>query len=520
MEEKFYLDDFELSLQDQANDFKMAPSKKVWQGIYNGLHPGRRWPSITMSIVLLSAVLSIGFINSKKNHLTASNSTQTANISTSVVAGNFQDKTAQVSSAALPILAGNRPSLLIQTTAASGKSVTEKADAGYITKMGNGEDETVVQTTGRQPATVASSAAANKIIKESNIPDHDGVKEKSLPVTTFQENAEPILELQPVINEEISVIEIPVHNDLTRNIESGDLSQSEIQESGSISSFLAGSITNNSVKTFKPSSFPLKKIGHANNLMITKNAELKAVRRKFSKIKWTYYAAPFVSTVRISGEKNTQNLVSGLATPLPQVNQKGLNIEKSAALGFEAGMQMNYKLTKKMSLTAGAHFTRSGYNIISNIVHPVLSTVVFRDPNSGNIYSRSFVSVYGDGSGASKELLHNYNYQASLPVGIQYTLFGTDKVQFNINASVEPSRVLKADAFVLSSDGRNYVSVPDLIRKWNIGTNFGPYVSFRSSKLVWNIGPNIRYQWLSTFQDSYTIKQHLIDYGIRLGISR
>ncbi len=63
MEEKFYLDDFELSLKEHANQFKMAPSKKVWQGIYNDLHPGRRWPSVMMSLLLISSVIFIGYIN-------------------------------------------------------------------------------------------------------------------------------------------------------------------------------------------------------------------------------------------------------------------------------------------------------------------------------------------------------------------------------------------------------------------------------------------------------------------------
>ena len=63
MEEKFYLDDFELSLQEQANQFKMVPAKKVWQGIYNDIHPGRRWPSVMVSLILIFSIVFVGYIN-------------------------------------------------------------------------------------------------------------------------------------------------------------------------------------------------------------------------------------------------------------------------------------------------------------------------------------------------------------------------------------------------------------------------------------------------------------------------
>ena len=79
--------------------------------------------------------------------------------------------------------------------------------------------------------------------------------------------------------------------------------------------------------------------------------------------------------------------------------------------------------------------------------------------------------------------------------------------------------VIKSNAYILSSDGKNYVNDPDLLRKLNMSSNFGFFVSFTSAKFKWQIGPNVRYQWLSTYKKDYTVKEHLIDYGIRIGIS-
>ena len=68
MERKFYTDNFEKLLKENADQFKMYPSKKVWHGLYNDLHPGKRWPSITMSILFLFSLVIIGHLNTGNNY--------------------------------------------------------------------------------------------------------------------------------------------------------------------------------------------------------------------------------------------------------------------------------------------------------------------------------------------------------------------------------------------------------------------------------------------------------------------
>ena len=63
MERRFSMNDFEQSLKEHADEFKMIPSKRVWHGIYNDLHPGRRWPSIAMSLSLVFVLIVIGYLD-------------------------------------------------------------------------------------------------------------------------------------------------------------------------------------------------------------------------------------------------------------------------------------------------------------------------------------------------------------------------------------------------------------------------------------------------------------------------
>ncbi len=70
MEKKFYSDNFEDLLRENADQFKMYPSKKVWQGIYNNVRPGTRWPSLAMSILFIFSLVIIGHLNTQQSEHT------------------------------------------------------------------------------------------------------------------------------------------------------------------------------------------------------------------------------------------------------------------------------------------------------------------------------------------------------------------------------------------------------------------------------------------------------------------
>ncbi|MGH2564215.1 MAG: hypothetical protein ACRDE8_17540, partial [Ginsengibacter sp.] len=213
----------------------------------------------------------------------------------------------------------------------------------------------------------------------------------------------------------------------------------------------------------------------------------------------------------------SSNIVNN--SPAIAINQKEYNVLHNPALGFEGGFQMNYEFVKKLKVTAGMDVTYSGYNIVSNEVHPTFATLYLKDPRTSIVYSKSYITHYGNGAGQTAVSLKNYNLQASIPVGFQYEFLGNNNLRFNAGADFEPSVVVKSNAYILSSDGNNYLNDRDLLRKLNMSSNFNVFVTFTSNKFKWQIGPNIRYQWLSTYKKDYTVKEHLIDYGIRVSIS-
>jgi hypothetical protein len=186
--------------------------------------------------------------------------------------------------------------------------------------------------------------------------------------------------------------------------------------------------------------------------------------------------------------------------------------------GFEVGTAVNYKLSKQLQFITGLQVNYSGYNIKTNTTHPILSTLILNGVSGPSAYSA--VSLYGNHTGDEKTRLKNYSVQASLPLGLQYIFAENDNVLFGAQATFQPSFAISNKAYLLSTDERNYITDPDLLRTWNMSTNFGAFISFKSNSFKWQIGPQVHYQLLSTYTKNYALKEHLLDYGIRFGISK
>src|SRR6187455_3478619 len=65
MERQINNGDFEKLLRDNANQYRMYPSEKVWKGIHSSLHTRRRWYGLTAAFMLLvtGSIVSIIIYN-------------------------------------------------------------------------------------------------------------------------------------------------------------------------------------------------------------------------------------------------------------------------------------------------------------------------------------------------------------------------------------------------------------------------------------------------------------------------
>jgi hypothetical protein len=511
MERRFSMNDFEQSLKEHVDEFKMIPSKRVWHGIYNDLHPGRRWPSIAMSLSLVFVLIVIGYLDTHNG----SQKLNSDNIPAKSQNVTVQSKTVEVYK---PVQKATPQKSVSFNADISGPAVRQPKNVG--SKPGNNSN---AETNNTNTETIINNSPSG-----NNNLTADNLLAQNFLITSQPSSAESERNniFFPQLDVNWSNIENYVSGDENTQSQKNTLESNEtikrkivVNNSYNLETYRQIIVGNVNLKKSKLVSGNNSDKGISKNSPVTTDKQLNIEKQKRNdKISWVYFAAPQVNSVSFNGEP-LKPLSSNNNSPVFAITPKDYKVLHSAALGFEVGAQMNYGLVKKLEFTAGLHITYSGYNIISNEVHPSPATLFLKDPQTGNVYSKSYITHYGDGTGQTVVSIRNYSLQASIPIGMQYELSEGNKVRFNTYANFAPSVVIKSNAYILSSDGKNYVNDPDLLRRLNMSSNFGIFVSFTSAKFKWQIGPNVRYQWLSTYKKDYTVKEHLIDYGIRLGIS-
>ncbi len=182
-------------------------------------------------------------------------------------------------------------------------------------------------------------------------------------------------------------------------------------------------------------------------------------------------------------------------------------------MGFVTG----YPVSKRLRITAGLQFNVSKYDIRAYSHTGEVATIALSN-NAGGTNTVSTITNYRNIGGYKADWLHNMYISGSAPVGLELKLSGNKKTTVGIAGTIQPTYILGNRAYLLSADFKNYAEVPSLTRKWNLNTGFEIYAGYSTGKLDWRIGPNVRYQVFSSFIDKYPIREHLFDFGLKLGL--
>ena len=97
---------------------------------------------------------------------------------------------------------------------------------------------------------------------------------------------------------------------------------------------------------------------------------------------------------------------------------------------------------------------------------------------------------------------------------------GKGKLQLHVGATLQPTYLLNTDAYVLSDDYSSYIKDAQAFRRWNLNAGAEVYLSYAVGKIRWEIGPQARYQIFSTYKNSIPLQENMMNYGIRIGISK
>jgi hypothetical protein len=186
-------------------------------------------------------------------------------------------------------------------------------------------------------------------------------------------------------------------------------------------------------------------------------------------------------------------------------------------IGLEFGFALKYRVARAVKIRSGLQFNINGYEIRAYNNYPELATISLNNRNS--VQSVNTISTHRNFSSGQADWLKNTYLQFSAPVGMEVKLYGNDKVQFGVASTVQPTYLLGDKAYLISNDYKNYSQVPSLMRRWNVNTSLETFVAYSTGTLKWQIGPQVRYQLLSSFASKYPVKENLIDFGLKVGVS-
>src|SRR6185437_9290629 len=370
MERRFDMSDFEQSLKDQADQFTLIPSRRVWNGIYNNLHPGSKWPSITVAIVFVITLFTIGFFNnSSKKHSSEAVTSPTAKS----IANNYGTPSNLKASGTNSTI-GNKTTVEKNTSIEKDDGVSLIDNKGNLKKSENERLNTAVGTkknknvgqNGTQAffsnrknisSKTEGSISRNKIADDNNInykPTNQRINEEENNEISLEDYHSFMAPGQALINEYISIE--PAYNNnneaytLVTNTE--DFSSSYQLETSSL------------LET------------HIHPLKTTTNQLKKNHRKRNKNVEWTYYITPMISAPIF---RNSSLASSVNFSPLAIFQNAASNgMIYHANLAFETGAKITYAVSKKWKVFSGVNLNYSDYNLVSNLLHPTFATLTLK----------------------------------------------------------------------------------------------------------------------------------------------
>jgi hypothetical protein len=477
MEYKQYQDDeFKQFLQDEVGQHRMYPSDHVWNNIRTEIHGNQTWPALTFIALLVISVLTI---------------------STLLMSPSAERIQSIAYLAIKPIKTTERTNQIIpkeSTESYLGVIEPQHITDYTLTSIANNQLQESAYV--EQENSASSGAECTVVIERNSTSTNEVSNSVVYPknVNSFTANTIAPLNLNTISSKEATLEwkELLIPN-LLKSIPA---SQTPIE--------LGDDYLKNAATAIK--TIPWKKV---------------------SKVGFQFYITPSKSYRTLSDaavkaviQPSTVSNTNTQSVPLGLNYSANVNdiVRHSPSMGIELGFAALYNIANKLKLKTGVQLNIRQYQIetFKTATSPSTLSLI----NNTGIQTINLFSNYNNNTGFKAEQLNNRTYQVSIPVGVQLELIKGNKIGLNVEASVQPTVSINNSTFLLSTDYKNYTDGNSFIRKWNVNTSLGINFSYKSGSNLWQIGPQIRYQHLPTYSNQYPIEEHLLDYGIRLGITR
>jgi hypothetical protein len=252
------------------------------------------------------------------------------------------------------------------------------------------------------------------------------------------------------------------------------------------------------------------------------DAIIASVGKVSRKTRWQLYFAPSVSYRMLDGKASKYVFpYNSFAYSAGYGFAQDVNdaVRHRPALGIEFGTALLYPLNRNLRVKAGLQLNYNSYQVEAYSYVPEIAPFGSNGPGSfANTVNT--MSYYRNYNGFDKTMLKNAHMMIALPLGVELTLIGNDRVKFNVASTIQPTYVINNEAYLISTNLKNYAQEPSLYRKWNVNAGAEAFLSINTGTYSWVVGPQFRYQILSSYKNKYPIQEHLMDFGFKIGVNK
>lgn len=457
MERRFFTDDsFEQFLRETTENFRMYPQRKVWYSIYNNLHPSKKWPSLSVLLLLISSVMFIG-VSNKKHVIVVESKIAVPYIT-------VENNTASNSTSSIQITES-----------------TQQPDQ-YASFKTNDLNTVVMNEELIQSSAIVNTTQYFNLASSPRV----AINVSSPTVRYYSDE---------LSGNSLTSADIPTENIAATDVDLSDLNQLE-----AITDLTEEDITKEE---------------------ITPEVKLPKKKKGDNRFAMHMYVTP---SFGYRSMKSNEHFNARTAMPMSLValpNQPQATMSHNAAMGIELGGGIYYNINKSLRLKAGLQLNFTNYRIHAyGLSHATMATVIMNGPDVNSPDLRSMQTQISNVGGYEQITLNSNTFQMSIPVGADYLIAKNDRVKWYAGASVQPTYIAGGNAFMISADKNHYIADATILRKFNLNGALETFISYQPvNGVTVNVGPQLRYQFLSTYVKEYPMTENLYNIGIKLGIT-
>ena len=485
MENKFNHEDFEHFLKENADQYRMFPSEKVWKGIHKTIHSRPKWYGIGLSLLILttSVVTWVMLSNSNRNN----------QVITSLPPANSQQMAPAVEDLKEPTV----PVVLAPVSPANNKLAFVTSNEKLQKDLYINKSSEILTATEEYVAPVALTMMpepSTSVSETMPVMKNETITVQEQITTKLPSAPKPAVEKAPVVAAVNIATEKPVVTEV---------------------------IVPPATKEFTlPKSEPLWH--KVNDLPWTIESVINSYKhqRNISKLKWSFYVTPTVTYRELKENKAFINWVMSQNNGFNNVTYDAdINniVKHKPDLGLQLGINTGLPLSQRVRLIGGLQFNVSKYDIRAYTT-PAEPAVVSLSNAAGRTNTLTATSYYRNvGTTTKMDWLRNLYISASIPVGLEWTLLGNRRNYFGVAGTMQPTYIMTNKSYLLTTDYKNYAKFPSLTRKLNVNAGFEMFAGITAGNIKMRVGPQVRYQVMSSYQDRYPISEHLFDFGLKMG---